>query len=69
MLLDTKQITSAGNRKLKIYGKLNCWSGKRMNIENRVFFASEAEAVVHGFRPCGNCMREKYTEWKSAAAS
>jgi hypothetical protein len=67
-LLDNKEITLAGNLKLKIYGKLNCASGKKMKVENRVFFASEAEAVVCGYRPCGHCMRQAYREWKIAEA-
>jgi len=49
-------ITIAGNRKLKIYGLLTCWSGKRMKKENRVFFQSEKEARNAGYRPCKNCM-------------
>jgi methylphosphotriester-DNA--protein-cysteine methyltransferase len=35
-----------------------------MKAENRVFFASEAEAVGAGYRPCGHCMREAYGRWK-----
>jgi methylphosphotriester-DNA--protein-cysteine methyltransferase len=30
-----------------------------MKKENRVFFEDEAEAINHGFRPCGNCMKRK----------
>lgn len=54
-----------GNGKLKIYGKLNCASGKRMKKENRVFFQSEEEAIKHGFRPCGHCMRSEHKKWKN----
>ena len=57
-------IVLGGNKKLKIYGLLNCKSGKRMQKQNRVFFSSENEAKELGYRPCGNCMREKYKEWK-----
>lgn len=53
------EITLAGNSRLKIYGKLSCYSGKRMKKENRVFFTDEAEALAHGFGPCKNCMRQK----------
>lgn len=53
-------ICFAGNAKLKIYGTLKCKSGKRMKIENRVFFSTEKEAIENGFRPCGNCLRSKY---------
>lgn len=63
-LIKAGLITLAGNRKLKIYGHLNCSSGKRMKKENRVFFKDAAEAKANGFRPCGHCMRELYKEWK-----
>jgi methylphosphotriester-DNA--protein-cysteine methyltransferase len=29
-----------------------------------VFFADEATAVAAGYRPCGNCMKAEYREWK-----
>ena len=57
-------IRLAGNLNLKIYGLLNCRSGKRMKRENRVFFANEQEAIANGFRPCGHCMTHRYREWK-----
>ncbi|MGD1889580.1 MAG: Ada metal-binding domain-containing protein [Cyclobacteriaceae bacterium] len=59
-------IELAGNRKLKIYGTLHCLSGKRMKQENRVFFVNEPEAIEHGYRPCGHCMRVAYKIWKEA---
>ena len=46
------EISFGGNLALKIYGKLNCPSGKRMKKENRVFFRSEEEAIQLSFRPC-----------------
>lgn len=49
----------------RIYGRLDCKSGKRMKRENRVFFSSEEDAVRAGFRPCGNCMRSQYLAWKA----
>ncbi|MBF2709615.1 Ada metal-binding domain-containing protein [Flavobacterium soyangense] len=58
-----KVITFGGNVKLKIYGTLKCKSGKRMKRENRVFFASENEAIKNGFRPCGHCMKIEYKKW------
>lgn len=58
-------ITLGGHGSLKIYGSLQCKSGKRMKNENRVFFCSEAEALEMGFRPCGYCMKEKYKTWKT----
>jgi methylphosphotriester-DNA--protein-cysteine methyltransferase len=54
----------AGNQRLKIYGRLNCFSGKRMKNENRVFFRDEEEAVEAGYRPCGHCFKKKYWVWK-----
>jgi len=60
-----KEIYLGGNRNLKIYGTLQCKSGKRMKKENRVFFISENEAINNGFRPCGNCMKVKYQKWKN----
>lgn len=59
-----KKICYGGNKKLKIYGTLKCKSGRRMKRENRVFFVSEKEAVKHGYRPCGHCMKNKYQRWK-----
>jgi methylphosphotriester-DNA--protein-cysteine methyltransferase len=62
-----KEILFAGNRKLKIYGRLDCRSGKRMKKQNRVFFADEKEATGHGFRPCGHCMRKECESFKDGA--
>lgn len=58
-------VSMAGNRKLLIYGLLNCRSGKRMNPPNRVFFASEEEARASGYRPCGHCMKKAFLQWKA----
>jgi len=66
LLLDTGEIAFAGNAKLKIYGTLSCASGKRMKVQNRVFFASEDEAKRLGYRPCGHCMLNAYNRWKYA---
>ena len=62
-------ICLGGNRKLKIYGTLSCFTGKRMKRENRVFFASEREAIQNGYRPCGHCMKKKYQHWKNGIIS
>ncbi|UTA68274.1 Ada metal-binding domain-containing protein [Emticicia sp. 21SJ11W-3] len=59
-----EEVTMAGNMKLKIYGRLDCRSGKKMKVKNRVFFENEAEAMNCGYRPCAVCMREKYLLWK-----
>ena len=58
------KIKLAGNKQLKIFGMLGCKSGKRMRKENRVFFRSEKEAKLNGFRPCGHCLQKEYSEWK-----
>ncbi len=60
-----KEILFGGNKKLKIYGTLQCTSGKRMKRENRIFFASKNEAKQNNFRPCGHCMKEQYQKWKN----
>jgi methylphosphotriester-DNA--protein-cysteine methyltransferase len=57
----------AGNSKLKIYGTLHCKSGKRLKVENRVFFHSEEDALKQGYRPCGHCMRKAYQLWKNSS--
>jgi methylphosphotriester-DNA--protein-cysteine methyltransferase len=65
--LRERSLKYAGNSKLKIYGTLNCRSGKRMKKENRVFFKTEKEAIECGFRPCAHCMQERYLKWKLTA--
>jgi len=62
--------TLGGNSKLKIYGRLDCPSAlstiKRFPgsyEKSRVFFADEKTALAAGYRPCGNCLREKYREY------
>jgi methylphosphotriester-DNA--protein-cysteine methyltransferase len=60
-----KEILFGGNRKLKIYGMLQCKSGRRMKKENRVFFISGKEATKKGYRPCGHCMKNEYQKWKN----
>jgi methylphosphotriester-DNA--protein-cysteine methyltransferase len=68
-LIKSKSINFAGNKKLKIYGTLNCKSGKRMKRKNRVLFANEQEAASLGYRPCGHCMRGLFLTWKQASIS
>ena len=62
--------TLGGNGKPKIYGRLDCPSAlstiRRFPgsyEKSRVFFADEKTALAAGFRPCGNCLREKYREY------
>lgn len=64
-LIKNGSVTFGGYKKAGIYGKLNCRSGKRMKIENRVFFEDEQQAILEGYRPCAHCMPEKYKLWKS----
>lgn len=65
VLLKNKRLKWVGNQNLKIYGKLNCKTGKRMKRENRIFFTTETEATELGYRPCGHCMRVDYKRWKN----
>ncbi len=62
--------TFGGNSRMKIYGRMDCPSAlsaiRRFpgSYEKfRVFFADEKTALAAGFRPCGNCLREKYKEY------
>jgi len=63
-LIKAGVLTLGGNKKLKIFGMLNCRSGKRMLKENRMFFTSAHEAKHFGYRPCGHCMKQDYKIWK-----
>ena len=62
-------LTMAGNRRLKIYGRLGCPAGRRMRRGSRVFFADATAAEAAGYRPCARCCRAAYDVWKSAANS
>ena len=54
-----------GNRKGKIYGRLDCWSANlalpKGYAKHRVFFKDEAAAIAAGYRPCGHC----HKVWKA----
>lgn len=63
-LLKNATLTYAGHRSGRIFGRLDCASGKRMKREERVFFADAAEALGLGYRPCGHCMKDAYAQWK-----
>lgn len=59
-----------GHRRDKIYGTLDCkgaarWLAKGFYVKNRVFFADESTAIAAGYRPCYECLREKYREWRA----
>ncbi len=62
-------VSFAGNIPLKIYGKLNCKSGKRMKKQNRIFFQSQKEATGQGFRPCAHCLNGEYRKYKTRPVS
>jgi hypothetical protein len=59
--------TLGGNRRRRIYGRLDCRSAvgalKTGYAKHRVFFADEATALAAGYRPCGTCMRDEYRAW------
>ena len=57
-MIQSGEITLAGNSRLKIYGRLDCKSGMRMKLENRIFFTSKQEAEKLKYRPCGNSLRQ-----------
>lgn len=62
--------TLGGNKKLKIYGRLDCpsanrWIKKGYYIQNRVFFKDEESAIKAGYRPCAVCMKKEYKRWKN----
>jgi methylphosphotriester-DNA--protein-cysteine methyltransferase len=58
-----------GNRRLKIYGRLDCPSARRAlgrgYEKRRVFFADEATAIAAGYRPCARCMPAEYRRWRA----
>ena len=63
--------TLGGNRRAKIYGRLDCGSALAAlrnggYAEHRVFFIDEQTARAAGYRPCGTCLRPDYREWKAA---
>lgn len=68
-LIRKREILFGGNARLKIYGRLDCTSGKRMKKENRIFFQNETEAINSGYRPCGHCMAREFQQWKRQEAT
>lgn len=62
--------TLGGNRRAKLYGRLDCPSAMRAlcaggYARHRVFFAAEEDAVRAGYRPCAVCLPDRYARWKS----
>ena len=61
-----------GHRQTKIYGRLDCpgvryWISQG-HVKERVFCATEEDAIAAGYRPCARCMRERYEAWKRKRA-
>lgn len=66
--------TLGGNRRLLVYGRLDCPSALRHiarghYVRHRVFFADEAAAVAAGYRPCARCLPEAYKAWRRSVRS
>jgi len=62
--------TLGGHRRNKVYGRLDCpgalrWIAKGHYVKHRVFFADEPTAIATGYRPCANCLPERYRAWKA----
>jgi len=66
-VLSTVPGTFGGNRRRRIYGRLDCRSAVGSlptgYARVRVFFADEATAIAAGYRPCESCMQEQYRAW------
>lgn len=60
--------TFGENSRMKMYGRLDCPSAlsaiRRFSGSYEKFecFFDEKTVLAAGFRPCGNCLREKYKE-------
>jgi hypothetical protein len=64
----TVKGTLGGNRDLKLYGRLDCSSALRALpgfAAVRVFFADESTTITAGYRPCSNCMKERFKVWRA----
>ncbi len=64
--------TLGGHRRSRIYGRLDCpgalrWIARGHYVAHRVFFADEETAVAAGYRPCAQCLPERYAAWKALA--
>ena len=61
--LSTSPGTLGGNRRTRIYGRLDCpgalqWIAKGHYVRHRVFFAEEETAIAAGYRPCASCLTD-----------
>lgn len=58
-----------GNRRDKIYGRLDCWSANlalpKGYAKHRVFFKDETAAIAAGYRSCGHCLKPRHKIWKA----
>jgi methylphosphotriester-DNA--protein-cysteine methyltransferase len=66
----TRKGKLGGHLGTKIYGRLDCQAARRAiakggYVKNRVFFASEPDAIAAGFRPCAVCLPQAYARWKA----
>ena len=64
--------TLGGNRRGRIYGRLDCPSAARAiarggYVTDRVFFADEEVAIAAGYRPCAICLPDAYATWKATS--
>jgi len=67
--VSARKGTLGGHRKTKVYGRLDCRAAlaalaRGGYVQQRVFFASGADAVAAGYRPCAVCLPAEYAKWK-----
>jgi AraC family transcriptional regulator of adaptative response / DNA-3-methyladenine glycosylase II len=48
-------------RTTRIYCRENCPPGRRTKPENRVTFATQADAIAAGYRACKVCLPDVYS--------
>ena len=67
--VSTTPGTLGGHNGSKIYGRLDCPGALRAiakggYVKSRVFFADEPTAIAAGYRPCANCLPDRFRAWK-----
>ncbi len=66
----TKKVMKfVGNSETKKFHKPSCEWAKKMNKENKVEFASTADAKKAGYEPCKVCLPEKTAKKAASAAT